>query len=68
MLKTLGHTQTTELDVQKLPAAVNSDGDGVLNKVEVELIKSTRDGYLRFMHLLRPKNIALLDLLEREGR
>ena len=49
----------------------------VLDQDEVSTMKHTRDAYLRFMHskkqapliahLLGPKNLALLDLLEREG-
>ena len=77
VLKSQGRTEITALDVDKLPAAVHSDGYGVLDKEEVERIKVTREGYLRFMHskrqapliahLLGSKNIALLDLLERES-
>jgi len=77
VLKSQGRTEITALDVDKLPAAVHSDGYGVLDNEEVQLIKVTREGYLRLMHskrqapliahLLGSKNIALLDLLERES-
>ena len=77
ILKAQGRSEITALDVERLPAAVHSDGYGVLDQSEVVDMKHTKDAYLRFMHskkqapliahLLGPKNLALLDLLEREG-
>ena len=77
ILKAQGRSEITALDVERLPAAVHSDGYGVLDQSEVVDMKHTKDACLRFMHskkqapliahLLGPKNLALLDLLEREG-
>ena len=77
VLKSQGRTELTALDVDRLPAATHSPGFGVLDQDEVRNTKHTRDAYLRFMHsqkqapliahVLGPKNIALLDLFEREA-
>ena len=77
VLKEQGRTQLTALDVDNLPCAVHSPEFGVLDQDEVRNTKQTRDAYLRFIHsqkqapliahVLGPKNIALLDLFEREA-
>ena len=77
VLKEQGRSLLTALDVEKIPSAVHSAGYGVLDKDELSASRHTREGYLRFMHskkqapliahLLGPKNLALLDLFEREA-
>ena len=77
VLKEQGRSVLTALDVEKIPSAVHSAGYGVLDKDELSATRHTREGYLRFMHskkqapliahLLGPKNLALLDLFEREA-
>ena len=50
ILKAQGRSEITALDVERLPAAVHSDGYGVLDQSEVVNMKHTKDAYLRFMH------------------